>query len=76
MPHNPQKILERNEHIRCRFRVVRKKNPKWTIIAVIEEVANEVWLSPATVSKVLKENDPRIPDVKTIVKYQTQYCLF
>lgn len=77
MPHNPQLIQQRNDHVRARFRFVRKKNPKWTIVAVIEEVAKEVFLKPATVSKILKEFDSKIPDVKTVVKYQTtQYSLF
>jgi predicted transcriptional regulator len=71
MPHNPQLIQKRNDHVRARFRCVRKKNPKWTIVAVIEEVAEEVFLSPATVSKILKQVENKIPDVKTVVKYQT-----
>lgn len=77
MPHNPYLIEKRNEHVRTLFRTIRKKEPKWTIIAVIEEVAEKVFLSPATVSKILKQHDSKIPDVKTVVKYQTtQYCLF
>lgn len=73
MPHNPSKIQKRNEYIRQRFRYHRKKNPKWTIIAVIEEVASEVWLESTTVAKILKESDSRIPDVKTVAKYADQY---
>jgi hypothetical protein len=73
MPHNPLFIQKRNEHIKQRFRYHRKKNPKWTLIAVIETVAEEVWLSPASVSKVLRKDDPKIPDVKTIRKYSTAY---
>ncbi len=77
MPHNPLLLEKRNEHVRSRFRTIRKKNPKWTIIAVIEQVAEEFFLSPATVSKILKQFDSKIPDVKTVVKHQTaQYTLF
>ena len=56
-----------------RFRYHRKHNPRWTIIAVIEEVASEVWLSPATVGKILKETDSKIPSTPTIKKYCTEY---
>ncbi len=72
---NPIYIQKRNEHIKILYRAVRKNNPKWTWIAVIEEVAEKVWLSPATVGKILRQDDPKIPDVKTIVKYQTQYLM-
>ncbi len=70
---NPIYLQKRNEFIRNRFRSVRKKNPKWTIIAVIEEVAQDVFLSPSTVSRILKETDAKIPDAKTIRKYTTEY---
>lgn len=68
MPRSKSKIQDRNNHIRLRFRYHRKKNPKWTIFAVIEEVANEFWLESVTVAKILKEDESRIPDTKTILK--------
>lgn len=71
MPHNPHFIEQRNEYIRVQFRAIRKKNPKWTIIAVIEQVAQDVWLSPATVGKVLKTTHRHIPATKTICKNAT-----
>ncbi|MDI3319143.1 hypothetical protein [Pinibacter soli] len=75
MAHNPIYIKKRNEHIRNRFRYHRKKNPNWTIIAVIKTVSEEAFLSPATIGKILKEQDVNVPDVKTICKYSTKYLV-
>ena len=70
MPRNPLLKMKRDQHIRDRFRYHRKRNPKWTIIAVIEEVANEVFLSPVMVTKILKQNnEPKVPDPVTVHKY-------
>jgi hypothetical protein len=76
MSRSQQKIQERNDYIRNRFRYHRKKNPKWTIFAVIEEVASEVWLESTTVGKILKADNPRIPDVKTIAKRTAEAQLY
>lgn len=59
----------RNNSIRIRFRYHRKKNPKWTIVAVIEQVGDEFYLSPCTITKILKEMDEEVPAVDTIAKY-------
>lgn len=69
MARNSTLTIQRNNYIRSRFRHHRYKNPKWTIVAVIEETAKEVWLSPCTVTKILKEMDERVPAADTIVKY-------
>lgn len=60
---------QRNNNIRARFSYHRKKNPKWTVVAVIEQVAFEFYLSPATTTKILKEMDVPVPATNTIIKY-------
>lgn len=67
MPLSKQNKEKRNQHIKERFRYHRKKNPKWDIIYVIDEVAKEVYLSNATVTKILKEKDEPVPCVDTVV---------
>ncbi len=67
MPRNPDLITKRNEYVRERFRHHRKRNPKWNIIYIIEEVARDVYLTPATVTKILKQNDEKVPCVETVV---------
>lgn len=69
MPHNPTLLQQRNTHIKIRFRFHRKRNPKWTIIAVIEEVADEVFLSPTTIGKILKTQDCEVPCADTVAKH-------
>lgn len=69
MARDTTRILLRNNYIRARFRHHRKKNPKWTIVAVIEETADEIYLSPATVTRILKSLDEQVPAVDTIAKY-------
>ena len=69
MAHNPTLLMERNANIKKRYRHHRKRNPKWTLIAVIQETAKEFYLSPATVSRILKEEDANIPCVDTVAKY-------
>jgi len=50
-------------------------NVKWTVVAVIEQVAVEFYLSPCTVTKILKEMDVEVPSVNTIAKYTSQNLL-
>ena len=70
MPHNPLLTQKRNEMIVTRFRHYKKKNPKWTIIALLQEVADEFYLNPTTVSKIIKGSGlPKIPSAKTVAKY-------
>jgi hypothetical protein len=69
MPRNSILKQKRDQFIRDRFRYHRKKNPKWTIFAVIEEVAGEMFLSPVTVAKILKQsNEPKVPYPVTVSK--------
>lgn len=67
MPHAPELIKRRNAHVRDRFRYHKKKNPKWNIIFVIKEVSEEVFLSPATITKILKTAEEEVPAVDTVV---------
>ena len=76
MARNPLLKQKRDQFIRERFRYHRKKNPKWTIFAVIEEVAAEVFLSPVMIAKILKQNnEPHIPDSTTVSKKMKQEIL-
>jgi len=54
MAHNPDLIQRRNIKIHERFRYYRKKNPKWMLCYVIEAVANEFYLTPYTIEKILR----------------------
>lgn len=75
MPHSPSRIAQRNEYLRERFTHHRKKNPKWTIIAVIEAVADDCFLEPTTVSRILKLDGQKVPCVDTVYKYtQLTFC--
>jgi hypothetical protein len=69
MPHSSTLINKRNEYLRLRFRYHREKNPKWTIIAVLEAVAEDVFLEPTTVAKILKQDGQKVPCVDTVAKY-------
>jgi hypothetical protein len=70
MPRNPLLKMKRDQYIRDRFRYHRKRNPKWTIFAVIEEVAEELFLSSTTIAKILKQNnEPKVPDPATVNKH-------
>ena len=68
MAYDKQRLERRNEHIRVRFRYHRKRNPKWTIFAVIDAVADELFLAPSTVGNILKQ-DETVPTAPTIIKY-------
>ncbi len=69
MAHSSYRIVKRNEYLRERFSYHRKKNPKWTIIAVLEAVADDCFLEPTTVAKILKKDGERVPCVDTVAKY-------
>ena len=66
----------RNNSIRKSFTHHRKRNPKWTVVAVIETVAFEFYLTPCTTTKILKDMDVAVPAVNTIAKYTRQLMLF
>jgi hypothetical protein len=69
MPRDANLKQKRDQHIRHRFRTILKNNPKWRIDAVIKDVADEVFLSPVTVGKILKQpNEPATNNPVNIVK--------
>ena len=49
-----QRLNKRNEKIRSLFTKISEKNPKWRSDAVIEDVADEVFLSTRTVEAIIK----------------------
>jgi hypothetical protein len=70
------RLANRNNKILLKFRIVRKANPKWTVVAVIEEVADAFYLSPSTITHILKQANEPVPCVDTIAKYTKQLHLF
>lgn len=66
MPRSSNRIARRNQDISLRFKYHRKKNPKWVIDFVIEAVAEEFYLSPVTITKILKQRQESVPDHSTI----------
>jgi hypothetical protein len=54
MARNKTLHYQRNQKVHELFRHYRKKNPKWMLVYVIEAVANDMYLSPLTVSRILK----------------------
>lgn len=71
MPHCKVRLKSRNAHIVNRYRTKKKMNPKWTFIAIIEDVANEFYLAPVTVTNIIKKaSNEKVPSVDTIIKSQ------
>lgn len=48
-----ERLTERNKKVRQLFANLCKKNPKWRIDAVIEDVANTYFLAPRTVEAII-----------------------
>lgn len=48
-----QRFKERNNFVRQLFYDIQKKNPKWRIECVIEEVAKKVFLAERTVEAII-----------------------
>ncbi len=74
MPHSPELIEKRNAFILKRFRHHKRKNPKWDIIHVISEVADDVFLEPSTVAKVLKSSSVKVPAAQTVTTRIKQHA--
>lgn len=49
-----ERFAARNEKIRGLFTKITEKNPKWRSDAVIQDLADEVFLSKRTVEAILK----------------------
>jgi len=69
MPHNPTLLKNRNTAIKAAYKALKKRNPKWSWEAIIQDVANDFYLSTATVAKIIREDDATIPCVDTVIKY-------
>jgi hypothetical protein len=80
MPLAKQNKEMRDARILARYRHLRKKNPKHTIVSILQEVADDFCLTPATIAKVIKNGGHACPDPKTVSKYTRpgycQYTLF
>ena len=71
MARSPKLITDRDAKIKSRFKFHRKKNPKWTMEAVIGEVANEFFLASITVAKILKKSsESGVPSPSTLYRKQ------
>ena len=46
-------LLERNRQVRKCFYDTQKKKPKYTVEAIIEEVASKFYLSPRTIDGII-----------------------
>lgn len=68
MPRNTELLHARNQHVIARFKHHRKRNPKWRVEAVLEEVSGEVFLSTITIVKILKQENERVPDASTLYR--------
>ena len=65
-----ERLTERNKAVRKYFYDVLAKNPKWRIDAVVEEVANKMFLSNRTVDAII--NHEGIYNDKNVNKNQNQ----
>lgn len=76
MARNTELIQARNQYVRDRFRYLRKRNPKWTIEAIIEDVAKDIFLSEVTIVKILKSaNESKVPSHPTMSKYNKEKAM-
>lgn len=55
MARDKELLYQRNLKVHERFRYHRKKNPKWKLNYVIDEVAKEMFITPLTVMRILKQ---------------------
>lgn len=70
MPRQSELITKRNEAIRKRFAYHRKKNPKWTITALIDTVSGEFYLSSIMIVKILRSEESNLPAHSTLARQQ------
>ena len=76
MAHSKSNLDKRNAYIVKRYAELRKRNPKWSIFSCIQDVADEVWLSPVTVAKILGISYSNIPAPATISRAITLKIAF
>ncbi len=49
-----ERLHKRNERVRTLFEGLSKKNPQWRVDALIDEVANKMFLAPRTIEAILR----------------------
>lgn len=68
-----ERFIRRNNHVRNLFYELQKKNPKWRIECIIEEVAIKTFLSCRTVEAIISYEGIYKEDTD---KNKTQISLF
>lgn len=48
-----ERLRQRNKKVHQLFDKITKKNPKWRVDAVIDEVAEKMFLSPRTIRAII-----------------------
>lgn len=71
-----ERLTERNNIVRKHFYDLSTKNPKWRLDAVVEEVANKVFLSERTVDAILKYEGIYCDTAVLIQKNSNQLQIF
>ncbi len=49
-----ERLHKRNEKVRTLFEGLSNKNPQWRVDALINEVANKMFLAPRTIEAILR----------------------
>ncbi len=49
-----QRLHKRNERVRTLFEELSEKKPQWRVDALINEVANRMFLAPRTIEAILR----------------------
>ena len=50
-----ERFKKRNQDVRITFHSLSKKNPKWRIEAIVEDVADKFYLASRTVEAILRQ---------------------
>lgn len=62
-----ERARRRNQYIVNRFRELSRKNPHFRIEYILSQVANEMFLSPVTITGIIKNfSDDKVPAETTI----------
>mgnify|MGYP003830728295 CR=1 FL=1 len=66
MARNKALTTLRNEAIRKRFAELRKKNPKWMFMAILQQLSEEYFLEEVTIAKILSDTNEPVPAASTV----------
>jgi hypothetical protein len=72
MPYSKERLQKRNEDIRKRYADLKRKFPQWRMVALVEQVADEFYLSAVTTGKIILLVDTSLPSPNTIIKQTRQ----